>query len=134
MSGLIAAPAGELGPLQRDAERFVFRDRPGDPVKFWGINTGSILPTAELQEQQARLLVKHGVNLVRLHPVQSRLGLLQRDPVTIHPDAKIYDATRIMIENRVNVLPVVEEGSLVGIFTEIDVMRYCIEVIANYGG
>jgi hypothetical protein len=82
MSTLLHTPAGRYGHLQRQGNRFEFQADPGKPVKFWGICVGSILPTEELQRRQARLYAKHGVNLVRLHPVESVLGLLQKDPGT----------------------------------------------------
>ena len=81
LSDLIEAPAGLHGPLQRVGDRFEYRDRPGVPVKIWGVNTGSILPTEDLQRRQARLWRKYGVNLVRVHPLESVLGLLQPGPM-----------------------------------------------------
>jgi len=79
MSRLVEAPAGQGGPLRRVGAGFEFRDRPGVPVKIWGVNTGSILATEDQQRRQARLWRKNGINLVRLHPVQSTLGLLRDD-------------------------------------------------------
>jgi len=78
MSGLLHRPAGIHGPLQRQADGFVFRDRPGERVKFLGTNIGDLLPTEALQRQQARLWAKYGINLVRFHPVESYLGVLER--------------------------------------------------------
>ena len=38
-SGLLDAPAGKYGPVTIDAAgRFVFRDRPDRPVRFYGTN------------------------------------------------------------------------------------------------
>ena len=44
--------------------------------------------------------------------------------VTIGPDASVQDAARAMLEKRIGCLPVVEEGRLVGILTETDMLRY----------
>lgn len=44
--------------------------------------------------------------------------------VTIGPDASVQDAARAMLEKKIGCLPVVEEGSLVGILTETDILRY----------
>jgi acetoin utilization protein AcuB len=44
--------------------------------------------------------------------------------VTIGPDAPVQEAARTMWEKRIGCLPVVEEGRLVGILTETDILRY----------
>lgn len=75
MSHLFEKPAGGRGFVQRQGDSFVFQD--GTPVKFWGINA-SMTETVEGQEQQARFYAKHGINMVRQHPVQSVLGSLER--------------------------------------------------------
>jgi len=73
LSRLIEAPAGERGPLVRDGAGFAFAD--DTPVKFWGM--GSTYPgSPELAEQQAKMYRMYGINMVRLHPVQSMLGVL----------------------------------------------------------
>ncbi len=45
------------------------------------------------------------------------------DPITITPGATIAEAMRIMREKRIGCLPVVNEGELVGIITEMDFLR-----------
>lgn len=44
--------------------------------------------------------------------------------VTIGPDAPVQEAARTMAEKKIGCLPVVEEGKLVGILTETDILRY----------
>jgi CBS domain-containing protein len=44
-------------------------------------------------------------------------------PVTIAPDALISEAARVMITRRINRLPVVEDGRLVGIVSRADLVR-----------
>lgn len=77
MSDLIEKPAGRHGFLKQEGKDFVFED--GTPVKFWGVDA-SMTETVESQQRQARFYVKHGINMVRQHPVQSVLGVLQTDP------------------------------------------------------
>ena len=60
-------------------------------------------------------------------------AVMAKDPLTVHPAASIYDTIGLMIEHRFGAIPVVEEGTLVGIFTEIDALRYCIEHISTFG-
>ncbi|MGD2175988.1 MAG: beta-galactosidase, partial [Candidatus Brocadiaceae bacterium] len=81
VSHLVHRPAGKHGFLQAQGDHFVFADRPGEPVKFWGMCAGPA-QTPELQRQQARFYVKHGINMIRKHTVQAEIGLLQRDPRT----------------------------------------------------
>ena len=75
MSHLIDAPAGTHGFLQSQGKDFVFAD--GTPVKFWGL-CASMTETVEAQQRQARFYAKHGINMVRQHPVESVLGSPQR--------------------------------------------------------
>lgn len=51
------------------------------------------------------------------------LKLKGRDVYNISPDAKIYDALALMAEKGVGALVVLEEGHVVGIFTERDHAR-----------
>ncbi len=74
MSHLIEKPAGLHGFLKRDGKDFAFED--GTAVKFWGVDAG-ISETLQSQHRQARFYAKHGIKMVRQHPVQSVLGLLQ---------------------------------------------------------
>ncbi len=50
-------------------------------------------------------------------------GIMTWALVTIHPEATIAHAARVMFERRVGSLPVVEDGRLVGILTERDLLR-----------
>ena len=80
MSRLLHTPAGKFGFVQRRGADFVFSES-GQKIKFWGIVAA--MTTAEpLRDQQARLYAKHGINMVRQHPVEAVVGLLQRDPAT----------------------------------------------------
>lgn len=77
MFRLVDAPAGKHGFLTRDGARLRFAgaDR---PVQFWGCgaNIDASLPR-EKQTQRARYLRKHGVNMVRQHPLFGHLGPLE---------------------------------------------------------
>ena len=77
LSELLEAPAGARGPVQRVGDGLRFAD--GSPVKLWGVNA-EIGRSEALMQRQARHYAKQGINLVRLHPVQATLGLLQTDP------------------------------------------------------
>lgn len=49
--------------------------------------------------------------------------LMVADPITIAPDTTIRDVARLMVNEGVSSLPVVEEGTLIGIVTKSDLMR-----------
>lgn len=77
MSYLVEKPAGVHGPLRTQGKDFVFKD--GTHVKFWAI-CASMTETVQAQQQQARFYTKHGINMVRQHPVESVLGSLKGSP------------------------------------------------------
>jgi hypothetical protein len=67
----IETPAGAHGAAQQSGADVVFED--GTSVKFWGV--GAFPPGNEdRMTQQASLLAAMGVNLVRVHPLQSSIG------------------------------------------------------------
>ena len=70
------APAGKFGPVQRDRSSLGFEN--GEEVKFWGVG-GRPADEPDRYDDQAKFYAKYGVNLVRLHPVQGLLGLLEPD-------------------------------------------------------
>jgi CBS domain-containing protein len=48
--------------------------------------------------------------------------IMTPDPITVTPDQTVGEAARIMLENRISGLPVIETGGrLVGIITESDI-------------
>jgi CBS domain-containing protein len=50
--------------------------------------------------------------------------VMSTPPIVISPDAEIGQAARLLAEKRIGCLPVIEEGKLVGLLTETDVLRY----------
>ena len=52
-----------------------------------------------------------------------------KDIITIGPDATIEEAARVMVEKKVGCLPVLEEGILVGIITETDMMAHLMKML-----
>ncbi len=69
-------------------------------------------------------------------PLTEQRELLQRmtvgeimtaDPETAEMDDDIEEAGRVMLENKLGCLPVVEGGKLVGILTEADFVKFVVE-------
>jgi len=59
---------------------------------------------------------------------------MTRNVLPIGPNVHIEDAARIMFERRVNGLPVVEDGTLIGVITTTDLLRTLMENDAAYEG
>jgi acetoin utilization protein AcuB len=59
--------------------------------------------------------------------------IMTRRPYTVSPTAPIEEAALIMREKRIGCLPVVEEGRLVGILTETDILDAFIEAMGVSG-
>jgi len=90
MSRLLHRPAGKLGFVQRKGSAFVL-EKTGQPIKFWGMVAG-MTRAASLRDQQARLYAKHGVNMVRQHPVEAVVGVLRKNPQT---GKREFDSARL---------------------------------------
>ena len=50
-------------------------------------------------------------------------------PVTIGPDAPVREAAALMLARRVSALPVVEDGILIGVITEVDMLRLLMSLL-----
>jgi CBS domain-containing protein len=50
--------------------------------------------------------------------------VMAKDIVTIGPDAEIHEAGHIMLEKKIGCLPVVQNGNLVGMLTETDILQF----------
>jgi CBS domain-containing protein len=51
------------------------------------------------------------------------------NPLTIHPNAPVSEAARLMRDHKIGGLPVVVDGQLVGIVTETDLLNFLIEIL-----
>jgi CBS domain-containing protein len=58
------------------------------------------------------------------NPEEDQTALLMtRDPVVIRPDDSVIEAARLLAENDIRRLPVIENGTLVGIVSVADIIR-----------
>jgi acetoin utilization protein AcuB len=55
--------------------------------------------------------------------------IMTRNVITISPDVSVEEATTLLHDNQIGCLPVLENGNLVGILTEYDVMEILIDVM-----
>jgi CBS domain-containing protein len=54
--------------------------------------------------------------------------IMTPDPITIAPGAGVVEAARLMTDNNVGALPVIEEGRLVGLVTEGDLIMQDVRI------
>jgi acetoin utilization protein AcuB len=58
-------------------------------------------------------------------------SIMTADPVTVTPDTQLRDAAQLLLDLKVGGLPVVEQGRLVGIITETDMIETLIELLPD---
>jgi CBS domain-containing protein len=61
--------------------------------------------------------------LKNVHTVKGYAAEIMKDPITVSPGDRVSHARRIMIDNDIGRLPIVENGDIVGIITERDVAK-----------
>ena len=49
--------------------------------------------------------------------------LYRKDPITCSPDATVRELAGLMSQHRVHLLPVVEDGKMIGVVARLDVIR-----------
>jgi acetoin utilization protein AcuB len=59
------------------------------------------------------------------------LMVKQREVITIDPDSTIEEAAQTMVRNKIGCLPVVEDGIVVGIITEVDLLAQLAAMMAS---
>ncbi|WP_224242609.1 CBS domain-containing protein [Hyalangium gracile] len=58
--------------------------------------------------------------------------IMNREIRTVRPDMALREAVKVMLDNKFGCLPVVsEDGKLMGILTEADLVRYAQQLIAD---
>jgi CBS domain-containing protein len=53
--------------------------------------------------------------------------VMRTDLVTIYPEAEVVEAGKLMLKHKIGCLPVVQDGRMVGLITETDILRYYVE-------
>ena len=86
-----------------------------DGGRLVGIVTEADLVAGRVPEGDASAPSAHRAGLVG--------ALMTRDPITRLPDSDVADVVGEMLDRRLRVIPIVDEGALVGILTRRDVLR-----------
>ena len=83
------APCGVHGRVAVRDGHFEFEGRPGEPVRFWGVNisSGANFPDEDKAERIAAHLAALGYNAVRIHHHDGGLVAQNPDTTLLDPDA-----------------------------------------------
>jgi nucleotide-binding universal stress UspA family protein len=65
-------------------------------------------------------------NMGRLDEVEAKYAMTE-NPVTVEPTTPLHAAARILFERKIDALPVLEDGQLVGVLTGSDILRAFLE-------
>ncbi len=57
--------------------------------------------------------------------------VMSSPPITVHEDAPLEEAARVMVENKIGCLPVMRDGELVGMITETDIFEVFVEILGG---
>jgi predicted transcriptional regulator len=73
----------------------------------------------------SRILMRYFTERSRFNGKQAYLvkDIMRHDPITIGPDATIVEAMHLMRDKKLGCLPVVKDGELIGLITEMDFLR-----------
>jgi acetoin utilization protein AcuB len=74
------------------------------------------------------------LSIYEMHDMLTRLKvteLMSADVITVSPDVPLEEAARIMADNKIGGLPVVEDDQLVGIITETDIFKVFLEMLGG---
>ena len=75
-----------------------------------------------------------GPDMEVISSVYSKLSVdrvMSRPVITVDPETPVREVARLMLENKIAGLPVLEDGQLVGIFSESDMFRMVVETAAD---
>lgn len=80
--GLQDAPAGKYGWLRNVGGHFEFEGRPGQPVRFYGVNLcfDASFPEPDEADRLVTRLVRLGYNTIRVHHYESPRGVVKDSP------------------------------------------------------
>jgi CBS domain-containing protein len=113
-SGISGAPVVDEGRLVGIVTEgdLIFRDAEIKAPGFLDI-LGGLIPLGSWDEYRKEALKSAGVTVDEV---------MTRELITISPDASLAEASTIMAERRVKILPVAEDDTLRGIITRMDIL------------
>ena len=113
-SGISGAPVvdgGRLVGIVTEGD-LIFRDADIKAPGFLDI-LGGLIPLGSWDEYRKEALKSAGVTVDEV---------MTRDLITISPDATLAEASTIMADKRIKILPIAEDDTLRGIITRMDIL------------
>lgn len=89
-----------------------------------------------LTDRDIRLALPSRATSLSVREINHLLGrltvgeVMTRSVITIGPDDAARDAAQVMLEHRIGALPVLDDGHLIGIITETDIVRAFVDTTA----
>jgi len=111
ISGAPVVDNGRLVGIVTEGD-LIFRDADVKAPGFLDI-LGGMIPLGSWDEYRNEALKSAGVSVDEV---------MSSDPITISPDATLAEASTIMAEKRVKILPVTEGDVLRGVITRMDIL------------
>ncbi|MBN1322541.1 MAG: CBS domain-containing protein [Methanotrichaceae archaeon] len=107
-------------PIQRARNLMLKHDISRLPVMVDGKLAGVVTKydISNRLDQAAPEWRRRPIDMIPIHLVMTE------DPITIYPDATIDQAAELLMENEFDGLPVERDGSVIGIITARDIVRY----------
>jgi acetoin utilization protein AcuB len=115
---VVVAPEQTVAEAQGLMRRGRFRHL---PVVAGGVLAG-VVTERDLHAADSIVLNPEQAN----RPVRSRMT---RNLITVAPDDPVEHAARLMLENKIGCLPVLDGSDLVGIITEADIFRAFVQLL-----
>jgi CBS domain-containing protein len=122
-----------ITPYKEIAEKLAEHQISGMPVLILGRHVAGVVSEGDLLAAQVKRLEPGRSGLARAlhhgesqnsHPALTAGDLMTSPAITIHPDATIATAARVMTTHHVRRLPVVEpDGKLIGLVSRRDLIR-----------
>ncbi len=89
-----------------------------------------LVTNMDIRKAEASPATSLGVHELQYLLDKIKVGeIMTRDVVTVSPDLSVEEAATLMHYKKIGCLPVVENGKLIGILTEDDVMEVLIDVM-----
>ncbi len=90
------------------------------------VDTDRLSPEEAAERVLAALPMLQRPGRARTLPVAA---LMSREPVTVAPETDVAQAIQLMLAHHIGALPVLEEGRLVGILTERDILAWAARLL-----
>jgi CBS-domain-containing membrane protein len=119
-----SAPYKDMAAMLHDQRVSAFPVLDDDNKVVGVVSEADLLTKAAFEGTVPRTLLSRQERLRKQVNALTAADLMTKPPVTIGPDQPVTDAARLMFDQRVKRLPVVNaNGTLIGILTRADVLR-----------